>query len=228
MKIFLAKISDFSGLDNDLIKILSDEEIVRFKSIKNEKTKNQFLLGRALLRVNLAKEINIKPNLIKFVRTPNGKLELGDKSLNIHFNISHSQDIVVIAISENNVGIDAEFIKKRDFINVASEYFSDEECLFIKNSNNQPDDFYIFWTLKEALIKCRGDKLINLSKNDKFTINDSVITNKSANKYSFSVFKYDEYIIALASEKSNDFQVYECKGLKSNNKINLNILCCSR
>ena len=74
----------------------------------------------------------------------------------IDFNISHSGDYVIAAISDfSKVGIDIE--KHRILkMNVADRYFDKMECMNIDLSENPQKAFFDFWSLKESAIKCDG------------------------------------------------------------------------
>jgi len=79
------------------------------------------------------------------------------KSNNIFFNVSHSENLVGIAIANIEVGLDIEFKNKErkdKFINYTC---SDDEIKFIKDES----DFYKLWTSKESLLKCLGIGLVN-------------------------------------------------------------------
>ncbi len=78
------------------------------------------------------------------------------KNEKIQFNISHSGDIVVCAISENTeIGIDIEIIKD---INIAD--FRSQMTTFewnrIFTSDNVKNSFFTYWTQKEAVLKADG------------------------------------------------------------------------
>lgn len=82
--------------------------------------------------------------------TANNKPEYKDK--NIHFNLSHTGDYVVCAISENAVGVDIEHIRK-NYLKVARRFFTDSEYQWIGEDENR---FLRIWTLKEAYSKYTG------------------------------------------------------------------------
>ena len=117
--------------------------------------------------------------------TANNKPEYADK--NIHFNLSHTGDYVVCAISENAVGVDIEHTRK-NYLKVARRFFTDNECRWIGEDENR---FLRIWTLKEAYSKYTGqgialtisDTEFRYEKNDKGEdiingyINNDKITN---------------------------------------------------
>ncbi|MCP4178616.1 MAG: 4'-phosphopantetheinyl transferase superfamily protein [bacterium] len=81
----------------------------------------------------------------------------------VKFNLSHSGDWVVAAVSEYEVGIDCEIMKKLDsFLDIAKNYYSREEYVYLlegESSFAQISRFYDIWTKKESFIKAVGKGL---------------------------------------------------------------------
>jgi len=73
------------------------------------------------------------------------------------FNISHSDGIVVIAISDSELGIDIQKIKSKNELQMAKRFYSEKEAGIVADSEAQGFDvFYRLWARKEALGKCTG------------------------------------------------------------------------
>ena len=72
----------------------------------------------------------------------NGKPILSDGGK--HFSISHSEDLIAIAFSDSNCGIDIEKIKLREFTSIAERMGFEANTL---------GEFYEEWTKYEALYK---------------------------------------------------------------------------
>ncbi len=78
---------------------------------------------------------------------------------NIKFNISHSGNIVVCAVTENfEVGIDIEVLQDIKIENFKSQ-MTELEWERIVSSNNTKNSFFKYWTQKEAVIKASGKGL---------------------------------------------------------------------
>lgn len=74
----------------------------------------------------------------------------------IDFNISHSGEYVVVALTnEGKVGIDVEKHRKLD-INLFRKYFDDGEWGWIEASLDPEKSFFDLWAAKESAIKCDG------------------------------------------------------------------------
>ncbi len=68
------------------------------------------------------------------------------KSKEICFSISHSNNIVLAAFNNRNIGVDVEFMRPRDYKKIMKRY----DCM---DENITKEGFYRFWTLHEAEIK---------------------------------------------------------------------------
>ncbi len=110
------------------------------------------LLGKVLLQHGLRTYYDIFETEISVA--PNNKPYLkGDP---VHFNISHSKDLVVCAIAEFPVGIDVEFVDTS--INYLDFEFQMTSGEFerIHDSEDKIKSFFTYWTTKEAVIKAHG------------------------------------------------------------------------
>lgn len=113
--------------------------------------------GRQLLQVGMREQLGDD----KFV--PNVKKQESGKPYLLnsvkYFNISHSQQFVVCAISDNEVGIDIQFHKKDDIENVARRMMSVIEWQEFQMTVNKSKYFYDLWAQKESYLKYTGEGL---------------------------------------------------------------------
>lgn len=146
---------------NSFLELLNKEEKIKAYRFKFEKHRNNFISFRANLRIILSKYLNIHPAKIIFSYADRGKPFINDSD--IKFNISHSDNFAVFAVtSYNEIGIDTEKIKDLpDALTIAKNYFSEMEVLqFAKvDENNYKQAFFNCWTRKEAFIKAIGEGL---------------------------------------------------------------------
>ena len=70
-----------------------------------------------------------------------------------NFNVSHSENYVMLAESENAIGVDIEELRDDITSDLIEAGFTKREKSCIGNS---PLRFYILWTRKENLLKCIG------------------------------------------------------------------------
>lgn len=77
------------------------------------------------------------------------------------FNISHSGDYIVLAVSDTEVGVDIELMNERH-LDVAERVYTAEELDWMRGEK-EPEDrnkikkrFFRLWTLKESVMKACG------------------------------------------------------------------------
>lgn len=143
------------------LKTLSSDEIERANRFHFERDKNRFIIARGTLRKILSRYLNIEPNKLQFTYSDRGKPYL--KNTPILFNISHSQDLALYAITETNlIGIDLEYIRPmNDAEGLAKRFFSPQEYKLMIQlpPEQQQETFFKIWTCKEAYLKATGDGL---------------------------------------------------------------------
>jgi 4'-phosphopantetheinyl transferase len=146
-------------IPNDL-SLLTDPEKALAYRFRFESDKNRFAMGRQVLRQLLSKYLNVKPLDIIIDQKDRKKPVISDPLTDIHFNISHSGEWVLIGISRKELGIDIEKIDPEfQFGDLLQEHFSEAEKSFITRAANPLNAFLYLWTRKEALTKAWGTGL---------------------------------------------------------------------
>ncbi|NOR51376.1 MAG: 4'-phosphopantetheinyl transferase superfamily protein, partial [Gammaproteobacteria bacterium] len=114
----------------------------------------------------LAKYLTIEPALIQYRLGDRGKPSLkaaGYDSRALKFNLSHTQDITLLAVtSDTEVGIDIEYMdRKTDREAIGQRFFTapEQRVLFSLAKEKQKRAFYQLWTRKEAYMKVLGSGL---------------------------------------------------------------------
>lgn len=142
-----------------LWELLTEEEKKRANNYKFPKHRDAFITSRGYLRKILSKYLQIPPQIIEFAYTAKGKPYLVNYP-QLQFNLSHSQDLIVYAITYNRpIGIDVEYLRTfPDAVTIAQRFFSPQEAEFISNctKNTQSLAFFQGWTSKEAILKATG------------------------------------------------------------------------
>ncbi|TJX13955.1 4'-phosphopantetheinyl transferase superfamily protein [Tissierella creatinini] len=150
-------------------------------------------------------ELNIK-------KTKYGKPYLVDYPY-VHFNVTHTKDMIAGAISDNPIGIDMERIKPRPHNKRIAEKFltKNEQKYIFHRKDNQDLRFLEVWTRKEAYVKWAGLGM-KLSFDTFDVLDDDRIITTFINEYIFSIcsdcfidWKDDESFSFCFNEKS----VYE-------------------
>ena len=77
-----------------------------------ERDRHRFVVGRALLRTRLGRYLQREPSTLEFAYGEHGKPALRDPTVACHFNVSHSSNAALFAVScERAVGVDVEHIR---------------------------------------------------------------------------------------------------------------------
>ncbi|MCH5191740.1 MAG: 4'-phosphopantetheinyl transferase superfamily protein [Oscillospiraceae bacterium] len=150
-----------------------------------------------LSRLAIAAWCNVPPESIEFNINKNGKPFA--KDLDVEFNISHSHDMVVCAVSDKPVGIDIEKIRPIK-LNVAKRICTKDELIYLFGHTPNEQDFemnsdiptltrfFEIWTAKEAYGKCVGIGLGDIKHDTGKSISD--------------IHRFDSYVICIfPSEK---------------------------
>lgn len=120
----------------------------------------------------------------------------------IHFNLSHSEEMVACVLDCQPVGIDIEKIRRYN-PKVADRILTDEEWEYLRASEQKDKDFIRFWTLKEAYGKYTGQGLGTDFKKVQFQWDDE--ENIFCSDEQVKVFQREieeSYILSLCVKKS--------------------------
>jgi len=146
---------------NELQNYLSVEEQLGIEKLKFDADRHRSLIARGGLRDILARYLQKTPRNLCFHYNEHGKPYLECQSL--HFNVSHSRDCILYAISRSApVGIDVEYCEKDiDCVSIAKQFFQQNEYvrLLELSEKDRVLEFYRCWTRKEAILKAMGTGL---------------------------------------------------------------------
>lgn len=207
--IYSIHLPDFINLKGDLAQFLNYTEQHRAERFYKEIDGNRFIIYRSILKFVLAAYTKLEVKNINFDYDSNKKPYLASHPW-LHFNISHSEDFAIIAISRNKVGIDVEFMSEEfSFNDILPDVFADNEISKIQNAVNKKHAFYTSWTRKEAFVKALGKGIDEDFKqipslDGQHTINFSLLkTTKNWQLHSFDLA--NQYIGAVAFERFTTF-----------------------
>jgi 4'-phosphopantetheinyl transferase len=160
----------------------------------------RFQIARGMLRHVLSLYMGNTPDVVHFETNAHGKPRLANQQAP-HFNVSHADDVVVIAVAaDRSVGVDVEQISSarvdarmlsagsnlagttranNSNLTIAKHHFAEEEYEFIAGLplSEQASTFARLWTCKEAYLKALGVGLsrplntFQVSFNDQHTAN---------------------------------------------------------
>jgi 4'-phosphopantetheinyl transferase len=197
--------------------ILSRDELARSEKFHFEKDRKKFILTRGMLRKLLGSYLGKDPQQVRFNYSSFGKpfLAFDSENDNISFNLSHSGEIALYAITRNQkIGIDVEQIGDHtDVMAIAKKFFSPGEIGEMEKANekNRTQLFFRYWTRKEAFVKALGKGVsLPMERLDVSLLNKispivklTVENNETACLYVQDLFPGDGYAAAIATE-AND------------------------
>ena len=197
MEYIIRNINDFNTEDinnfYDKIPKLKKDKISKFK---NYESKVRSIIGEMNLKELLAKK-NISYNSLDYYINKYGKQYL--KNDKIFFNISHSFDYVITAISNNEIGIDIEKVRQTP-IKIINQFATEKEKEYILSSNkNIEERIFKIYTLKEAYFKMLGINLNNILEVEFIIENDKIYCNDKNVKVGF-INDIKGYIIAYCEK----------------------------
>jgi 4'-phosphopantetheinyl transferase len=148
------------GPSADLAETLSADERERAARFVFDVHRRRFVAARASLRRVLALCLDRDPAGLSFEYTDRGRPSLRLASHpDFDFNLAHSGDLALLALSSRTVGIDVEQLREiPNGLEIARRFFSPREVVALKHltENERRGGFVNAWTRKEALIKAVG------------------------------------------------------------------------
>lgn len=162
VQVWRLSLDEESASDKDDLKLLSQEETERASRLRVGQIRQQFLVGRNWVRRLLGHAMGISPTAVPITVGAYGKPELpADDESRIHFNVAHSRNTVLVALSRlGPVGIDLEYLDRAtDVMEVARHSLTDEEISIlsaIDDAQSRVHAFFRCWTRKEAVVKADG------------------------------------------------------------------------
>jgi 4'-phosphopantetheinyl transferase len=196
---------------------LSQDEQERADKLKVELKRKQFVITRGILRKLLSKCFGKDAKEIKISYGQHGKPFIEDKlnDKSVEFNISHSDDYGLIAITlDNKIGVDIEKLNPViDYQSLSNRFFSDKEKEELSSLDKelQLDAFYRIWVRKESFIKATGkgisyglDKFSVSSEKFKQTNIETRFDNEIVEQWQcYDLMHVEDYKAALISCKKD-------------------------
>lgn len=139
---------------------LDYDETARSTRLANSTLKRRFVVAHAFMRGVLSQYAHQNADELVFVRGEYGKPTLINSQL--HFNLSHSRELAILAIAGKPVGIDVEFMDMQcEWKEIMQRFYTGIEVSKILELplEKQYEAFLKVWTRKEAHMKVTGQGL---------------------------------------------------------------------
>lgn len=173
----IKKMSDELYLDElEALDLARKKEILKKADLNDRK---RSLAGDMLVKKYLSKLYGTAEDKIEIKKGTHGKPYV--LNLPAHFNISHSGDYTVVAISDRPIGIDVEVVKDFSAI-LAKKLFNEDELKYISGTSAtrkkslMQKSFFEIWTAKEAYLKYLGTGISGGVNSLSFTLNGNSLT----------------------------------------------------
>ena len=169
--------------------LLSPDRKKRIKSLGPDQ--RTILIGSELIvRILACSYLNINNSEIVFRQNSYGKPYIIGFP-NFHFNVSHSENLLVVLISDQAVGVDVEKIRNPN-IQIVNRFFTENEKDYVLSDPSLTTKrFYEIWTRKEAYVKYLGKGLSHP------LLSFDVLNELGDN---FFTFELDQYIISTFTD----------------------------
>lgn len=199
------------------LQYLSDDERNRAEKLKIVAKKDQFIITRCVLRLLLSSVITKAYQSIEFLYGEHGKpsiKELIDDET-VEFNISHSGNYALIAITLNNkVGVDIEEINPDiEHHSLSKRFFSKQENLELQGVSveQRGDIFYRVWTRKESFIKATGEGIafglerfsVSLNEGGEAGLEVKTSVQLENEYFTYNLMDFEDYKTALTTSARN-------------------------
>lgn len=137
--------------------VLSAEELAKAARFSHQESRENYVVRKYFLRTLLSQFMGIPHSALVFQLKANKKPAIDG----LFFNVSHSKDLITIAFSATEIGIDLEYIDPYfNYTEVADFCFSAEEKTMVSKAPLSVLTFYLLWTRKEAIVKATGEGIV--------------------------------------------------------------------
>lgn len=203
--------------------LLSPDEAARAARFHLSLHQERFIIAHGWLRNVLSLYIDKAPASIAYHFTQHKKPYLDPiEGLSLRFNLSHSADIAVCAISiDQELGVDIEKMGTENKEDLAKRFFSESEYNLITSAppENRVILFYQLWARKEAILKATG-KGLSIPLNQFSVAIESTLTHIELENKVWSLLPlsiHQDYQAALAIDgKINKISYFEFINHKPN------------
>ncbi len=200
-EVYLYEISDIGDRPIDkLLSLVSPERKTKIQRLKKASKQRQSLFADVMLRAVLCDRLRVDNSVLRFSATDKGKPYLVEYP-KTYFNVSHTDGLVAVAVSDSEVGVDAEAIRDID-LRLCQRFFSRSEQDFVMaKEEGRLERFYRVWTRKEAYVKRSGDGLtMSLQSFSTVGPDDGELTTFTVGGYTVSVCGDSELTVISSAE----------------------------
>lgn len=204
VKLYVADISNLPDplLNSELLHRLPRQRQQRIHDMKQEKSRKQSM-GAGLLLQKVLALYHIHDSQVNLDK--NGKPVVEG----LEFNLSHSGDLAICAVSDKPIGCDVEELREAPK-GMAERYFSETEQTFVNSFSGDEYNraFFQIWTMKEGYVKMTGEALRLPFKEYEVVGNENgILRDGEGQACCLRTMELQGYIISICAEDSAPVEV---------------------
>jgi 4'-phosphopantetheinyl transferase len=144
--------------------VLDDGERARAAAFGVPRDRQRFTVAHGALRILAGHELKTRPTALAWTPGRYGKPELAPPWSGLHTSLSHSGDMIAVAVSTGRpVGIDIQrLVPGLEVAGLSARFFPPDEAGYVaaaREASARADRFAQLWTRKEAVVKAAGGRL---------------------------------------------------------------------
>ena len=159
--------------------LLPPDESAQLDRYRLAKLRHQYLVARVLVRTVLSARLGVSPADLALRASSSGRPELASGKDRLDFNLSHTDGLIVLAVTDGaRIGVDVErYDRTVGTLALARRFFAPAEhaAIVAADEHRRRELFLAYWTLKEAYLKARGGGIADGLGSIAFTIDDTTI-----------------------------------------------------
>jgi 4'-phosphopantetheinyl transferase len=143
---------------------LDQAEGARAVAFQRPRDQQRFTVAHGALRILAGRELAVRPEVLAWSPGRHGKPELVPPWSGLHTSLSHSGDMIAVAISAGRpAGVDVQHLAPGlDPVGLAARFFPPDEAEYVaaaRDESARADRFAHLWVRKEAVVKAAGGRL---------------------------------------------------------------------
>lgn len=205
VKLYVADITNLPDPEKqpELLSQLPQERQQKIRKMRQEKSRKQSMGVGLLLQKVLA--------LYHMEKATPSVGEHGKPQIEgLQFNLSHSGNIVICAVSDEPVGCDVEQLRKAPQA-VAERFFTENEKAYLSQFSGEAYDiaFFRLWTMKESYVKMTGEGIGLTIGVYEIVVDEEekVLRDGEIQECYLSEIEMDGYIISVCAKNSAHVEV---------------------
>jgi 4'-phosphopantetheinyl transferase len=144
--------------------VLDDSERARAAAFLSQRDRQQYTVAHGALRILAARELQAAPSALRWDTGRYGKPELAAPWSGLSTSLSHSAELVAVAIAAGRaVGVDIQHLTPNlDVVAMSTRFYPPAEAAYVatgRDANARVDRFTRLWSRKEAVVKAVGGRL---------------------------------------------------------------------